>query len=52
MAGKTKTIYLKDGETEIAKEAARLAAFHEAKSLGDLLIERCKEVIAKYSIHR
>jgi hypothetical protein len=49
MPGKTKTLYLKEGETEIAKEAAKLAAFYESKSLGDLLIERCKEVIAKYS---
>jgi len=49
MAGRTKTIYLKEGEHDIAKQAARLAAFHEDKTLGDLLIERCKEIIRLYS---
>ncbi len=48
MAGKTKTVYLKDGETEISKEASRLAIFHEGKTLGDLLIEKCREIISKY----
>lgn len=48
MAGKTKTVYLKDGEPEIAEKAARYAAFHEGKTLGDLLMERCRDILDKY----
>ena len=49
MAGKTKTIYLKTGNEDITEQAKRLAAFHERKTLGDLFIEKCKEIIAKYA---
>lgn len=49
MAGKTKTIYLKTGNDDVVEDAKRYAAYHEGKTLGDLFIEKCKEVIAKYT---
>lgn len=49
MTGKTKTIYVKTDNEGIAEEAKRLAAFHEGKTLGDLFIEKCKEIIEKYA---
>lgn len=50
MAGKTKTIYLKSNTEEtIVNEAKRFAAYHENKTLGDLFIEKCKEIVHKYS---
>lgn len=44
----TKTLYVREEDAAIVKEAARLLAFHEDISVSLFLVNACKEVIRKY----
>lgn len=44
---KNKTIYIKDKDAKVWKEAARMLPFYQDKGLGEFLTEKVREYVAE-----